>query len=74
MLNQKSHSSCKCKASSYVKKDVRRYSAMKARYCDDEMRAYEEGTAERKRRTQEAIRTSLSEHCETDPNFNMNLI
>lgn len=57
-----------------MKKDVRRYSAMKARYCDDEMRAYQEGTPERKRRTQDAIRTSLSEHCETDPNFNMNLI
>jgi hypothetical protein len=57
-----------------VVKDVKNYVALKARYCEDEGRAYEEGSDERKRRTQEAIRTSLAEHCITEPNFDMNQI
>jgi hypothetical protein len=55
-----------------VVKDVKNYVALKARYCEDEGRAYEEGSDERKRRTQEAIRTSLAEHCINEPSFDMN--
>ncbi len=53
-------------------KDVKNYGALKSRYCEDEGKAYEQGSAERQRRTEAAIRTSLAEHCLTEPNFNMN--
>lgn len=61
----------RCKGRQFVRRDVKDYTKIRERYCEDEGRSFDVGTPERRRRTIEAMRVSLSEHCRQDPNFNV---